>query len=216
MKAEVKGWGDARERFAVVVVYRFREGIIRFLRPFRADRFAIENPGRCPGLASGRPLAWGASVSVVAGLLALGLGGCETTGNPREGGLFGWSEAKARQRQAERRSEVAAAEAKVNAEQRRSAQLQTSRKAGASRVEQASTENARVSATLRAREEAVALKAAKLEEESPTAATASRARKLRMQVDAVAGDRSLSEAERARQLHELEAEIDAARAGLKR
>lgn len=37
------------------------------------------------------------------------LGGCETTGNPREGGLFGWSREKAMARQAELADQAAAA-----------------------------------------------------------------------------------------------------------
>ena len=39
--------------------------------------------------------------------LALAAGGCATTGDPKAGGLFGWSEAKAQQRQADARSILA-------------------------------------------------------------------------------------------------------------
>ena len=152
-------------------------------------------------------------------LLAL-LAGCETTGNPREGGLFGWSESKAQQRQTERRSEVAAAESALAREQQRSGELKNrdarvSHKVAAesARVE---NERAREASRIRAREEAVHAKAVLLEEESPTAATASRARKLRTAVDAVRANRALSENDRARQLRELEAEIDEARASLNR
>jgi hypothetical protein len=152
-------------------------------------------------------------------LVAL-LSACETTGDPREGGLFGWSETKARQRQVERRAEVAAAESAVMREQQRSAELQ-SRNARASRqlaiaAARAEDERARAADRIRLREASVRAKAALLEEESPTAATASRARKLSAQVEAVRANRALSDSDRLRQLHDLEEDIDEARASLKR
>jgi hypothetical protein len=152
-------------------------------------------------------------------LLAL-LAACETTGNPREGGLFGWSEAKARERQVEKRSEVRAAEAALTREQRRTAQLQAREVAAAHRLElanaRATDERERAAAAVRLHEATVRAKANLLEKESPTAATASKARKLRATVEGVIANRGLSARDRAHQLRELESEIDEARENLAR
>jgi uncharacterized protein YdcH (DUF465 family) len=51
------------------------------------------------------------------------LTGCQTTGNPREGGLFGWSEEKARERQAVLEAETNAARKTADAELQRGAVL---------------------------------------------------------------------------------------------
>ena len=152
--------------------------------------------------------------------LLLFFAACETTGNPREGGLFGWSETKARQRQTERRAEVAAAEAELKREERRTAQLkardlEATRKLNVAAA-RANDERAKAAAAVRLREAAVRAKAMLLENESPTAATASRARQFHRQVDATLADRGLSAADRSRQLHALEREIEEARADLRR
>ena len=152
---------------------------------------------------------------LVAPLLIL-LAGCETTGDPREGGLFGWSETMARDRQAARRAELAAVEKRVAREQRRSAQLAARKNVSDRDLAHADDELARSSAQLRMHEASVRAKAALLEQESPTAATASRARRLRMQVESVFSNRTLSAAERARQLGDLESQIDAARENVRR
>jgi hypothetical protein len=145
---------------------------------------------------------------------------CETTGNPREGGLFGWSETKARQRQAERRAEVGAAETALAREQRRSAELSARDQAAAQRLvvatAKAADERERAAAAVRLHEASVRAKASLLENESPTAATASRARRLHAALDALLANRALSPADRARHLREIEAEIDEARASLNR
>jgi chromosome segregation ATPase len=47
---------------------------------------------------------------LVAAFALVLLGGCETTGDPRQGGLFGWSESKAQERQASLQREVATAQ----------------------------------------------------------------------------------------------------------
>ena len=47
------------------------------------------------------------------------LAGCQTTGDPREGGLFGWSEAKAQDRQAALEAQSDAAAKAADAEKRR-------------------------------------------------------------------------------------------------
>ena len=55
-------------------------------------------------------------------LLSL-LAGCQTTGDPRDGGLFGWSEEKARDRQAALEAQSDAARNAAEAERRRHAAL---------------------------------------------------------------------------------------------
>jgi chromosome segregation ATPase len=54
---------------------------------------------------------------------ALLLGGCETTGDPRQGALFGWSEAKARDRQALLRQQLDEANADNRSASARSSSL---------------------------------------------------------------------------------------------
>jgi hypothetical protein len=144
------------------------------------------------------------------------LAACETTGNPREGGLFGWSEAKARERQAARRQQVAAAEGEVAHAERSGAQLGVRKAAASQQVATASSAHERELARLQAKETAIHAKAGQLENDSPTAATASRARQLRLEVEAVSANRTLSLPDRARQLRELETEIDAAAASVSR
>lgn len=145
---------------------------------------------------------------------------CETTGDPRQGGLFGWSETKARQRQEVRRREVAAVEADLAREQGRTSQLAARDEAASRRLSKVEArvrdERERVAEKIRQREAAVLAKASALENESPTAATASRARSHRARLNAVLANRSLSAADRNRQIREIEAEIDEARANLSR
>ncbi len=152
--------------------------------------------------------------------LLVALVGCATTGDPRQGGLFGWSEAKARDRQAEKRAEVAAAESALAREQQKTAQLHARDEAAAHRLAVAAAKAAddrqRAAAAMQIRIAEVRAKASLLENESPTAATASRARKLRSGLEAMLANRALSDADRTRQLHEIEADIDEARASLNR
>jgi septal ring factor EnvC (AmiA/AmiB activator) len=51
--------------------------------------------------------------------------GCSTTGDPRQGGLFGWNETKAQARQAQMQQEANAAEEAVTSERQRAATLQS-------------------------------------------------------------------------------------------
>lgn len=156
-------------------------------------------------------------VVVLAGMaMALVLAGCATTGNPRQGGLFGWSEAKARQRQVERRDQIAAAEARIEGEQRRSGHLRSRNDAASREMAATAAQTRGTNAKLHTKETELLAKVAQLETESPTAATASRARRLRMQVEQVLADRVLTPVARARQLRDLEAEIDAAFANVSR
>ena len=69
---------------------------------------------------------------VLAAAVVLAAGGCATTGDPKAGGLFGWSEAKAQQRQSEARAaleqeELRGAELKAE-KQRLQSQINTKKR----------------------------------------------------------------------------------------
>lgn len=57
-------------------------------------------------------------------VFTVALGACETTGNPREGGLFGWSQKKADARQEELARENSDAQGEAASEQSRQVTLQ--------------------------------------------------------------------------------------------
>lgn len=94
---------------------------------------------------------------ILAAALATALSACQTTGDPRHGGLFGWDEQKARERQAELAAVDAQAQQQVAAERGRETQLQTQQtgRQAASAQLQAETDdllaqNARLEQQLRA------------------------------------------------------------------
>lgn len=60
-------------------------------------------------------------------LAALALASCATTGDPNQGGLFGWSESQARQRIDDRRYTLSQIEADTDAQVRRSSSLEAER-----------------------------------------------------------------------------------------
>jgi len=64
---------------------------------------------------------------VMLGLLLASLPGCATTGNPREGGLFGWSESKAIDRQRALRDQLAESSAVGRSERTRQENLYANR-----------------------------------------------------------------------------------------
>lgn len=57
----------------------------------------------------------------------IGLVGCQTTGDPRQGGLFGWSESKAIERQDRLREQLAASSARERATARQEGTLSARR-----------------------------------------------------------------------------------------
>jgi len=57
-------------------------------------------------------------------IASLGLTGCETTGDPRQGGLFGWSENKAQGRIHEREDYLDAVNSDTDYQRRRSNRLE--------------------------------------------------------------------------------------------
>jgi hypothetical protein len=156
-------------------------------------------------------LAWLAGVVILASFAA-----CETTGNPREGGLFGWSEGKAQERRAQKQTHVAGAEAELTHETERGEALQNRSTTAERNLAAAENQRARTEERMHAQQARLVAKTEQLEADSPTAATASRARSYRLKVNTIAAQTSLTPQQRAERLHALEAEIDAAQARLKR
>lgn len=150
------------------------------------------------------------------GAALLSLAACETTGDPREGGLFGWSEAKARERQTVRQSAIVGAETELARETGRSSALHSRDTATEWRLTTAGANRRHEEERLSAQQRALVAKCEQLESQSPTAATASRARALRMKVSTVSANAALPPHQRAARLRQLEAEIDAAQARLHR
>jgi hypothetical protein len=143
------------------------------------------------------------------------LGACETTGDPQRGGLFGWSETQARQRQARKQSAVAGATAELSRESDRSAAFDQRRSATDRQITAARHKQQLAEDRLHAQRTALVARTEHLDEDCPTAATASRARakgrELARRVNTIAANPSLTVAQRAEMLRQLEAEIDDAR-----
>jgi hypothetical protein len=154
----------------------------------------------------------------LSGMLAAGwiLMGCATTGDPRQGGLFGWSEAKARDRRKEREDRVTGEQAALDRENARRHTLER-RDAGADLgLASATREHQRAEERLHAQETALLAKVDRLETESLTPASASRARTYRRTVNTIAAQPALTTAQRSERLRAIETEIDAALERLKR
>ena len=158
-----------------------------------------------------------ARLVAVASLAALA--GCETTGDPRQGGLFGWSESKAQGRQAQKQAHVAGAEAELTHEAARGDELRKQKQAtDRSLAETAKAQRIRSENDLRALRDLRArlvAKAKHLEENSLTDATASRARAYRAQAEATY-DAPLPLQQQVQRLRALETKIDGALARLNR
>jgi hypothetical protein len=138
------------------------------------------------------------------------LAGCATTGDPRQGGLFGWSETKARDRQEERQQRVAGSEAELAREDTRTHHLEASNTGTDRQMAAARVQHERAEEDLRAEQTALIARTEQLENESPTPATASRARAFRRTVNTVAAQMALPVEQRRMRLRALEAEIDKA------
>lgn len=150
---------------------------------------------------------------LVSGCVALVtvLAGCsstETTGDPRQGGLFGWSEEKAKQRQAEKRAHVSDAEANLSQETARGTELQHRQAATQRNLDAAVAQQKRATELLQIQRDKLIAKATHLEAISPTAAMASRARSLKLKVSTTAANDSLSPLERTERLYRMEGAID--------
>jgi len=67
-------------------------------------------------------------------IAALGLAACETTGDPTQGGLFGWSEGKAKQRQAALHEAVALEHERGSAARAQTGRLQAESRSNAAEI----------------------------------------------------------------------------------
>ena len=123
--------------------------------------------------------------------------GCETTGDPTQGGLFGWSEKKADERIAERQTTLEQAQENARQSQAEAAALRRDEGANAEELRE---EQSELSQLLADTEE--------LEREAPTPAGASRARVLHRRIDAVRKDESLPAEARWSLLRRYAAEVD--------
>ena len=149
-------------------------------------------------------------IARLCGLLtaSLLLAACKTTGDPRQGGLFGWSEAKARDRQAERQERVTEGEHALARENARSQTLEAHDTATSREIIVAKAEHQRSEERLRTQQSALLAKIDRLETESPTPATASRVRTYRQKVNTITAQTALTPAQRSERLRMVELEID--------
>jgi hypothetical protein len=134
-------------------------------------------------------------------LACAALCGCRTTGDPTQGGLFGWSEEKARERQAEREATLSREEQTAQRQEESEAGLRREMRLEAGDLDEQRREISQLLANAEA-----------LERESPTEATASRARRLRREIDAVRQDEAVPVEERWSLLRRYSAEVDLMRA----
>lgn len=144
-------------------------------------------------------------------LVSLALGGCETTGDPRQGGFFGWSEAKAQAREAERGQALTQAGRHLADETGRTRNLRAREGTLSSEIAHADAQQ-RLRLDRLQRQYAATLQRVKvLEDDAFTSATASRARRLRAEVEATGGDGRLTPEERIARLRTLDRELKAER-----
>ena len=139
--------------------------------------------------------------------VAVALTACETTGDPRQGGLFGWSETKAKAREAERERALTQAERSFADEAGRTRNLRTHESNLSSEIARADAQQ-RLRLERLQRQYAATLQRAKaLEDDAFTSATASRARRLRAEVEATGGDVTLTPEERIARLRALDRKL---------
>ena len=142
-------------------------------------------------------------------IAAIALAGCETTGDPRQGGFFGWSEAKARAREDGQVQTLDRAERQLAGETARTRDVRARASAVSSEMDHADAQQ-RLRMERLERQYAATLQRAKaLEDDAFTSATASRARRLRAEVDATYGDRQRTPEERIARLQILDRELKA-------
>ena len=130
-----------------------------------------------------------------------GLCGCQTTGDPTQGGLFGWSQKKADARLAEREETLSQTQETARQEEQKAGALHREVQLNAEDLHDEQAELSRLLADTEA-----------LEREAPTPAGASRARVLHRQIDAVRTDGTLSAERRWKLMREYSAEVDILRA----
>ncbi len=143
-------------------------------------------------------------------LVALYGAACATTGDPRAGGLFGWSEERARTRQVTRQRQAAGAEWEVAMERQRQTELAHEAARSASDLGRAHANEARASEALREKEEEMIHKTERLESASISPADASLARSFRRKIATIAAQTNLTARDRFMRLMSVESALDAA------
>lgn len=142
-------------------------------------------------------------------LAAIALAGCETTGDPRQGGFFGWSEAKARTRAEGQAETLTQAERRLADESGRTLGIRARASAGTSELARAEAQQRLRQERLQSQYAATLQRAKAVEDDAFTSATASRARRLRAEVEATYGDVERTPEERTARLRSLERELKA-------
>jgi hypothetical protein len=142
--------------------------------------------------------------------------GCDTTGDPTQGGLFGWSENKARQRQQERQDRVVTEQNALSAQAGTSQSLEQKNASTDRQIAIAQANHDRAEARLKSQEAPLVAKTEQLEAASPTSAGASRARSYRRKVNTIVAQTALPAAQRSIRLQAIEAEVDRELEQLKR
>lgn len=149
--------------------------------------------------------------TLITGLLGAALlTSCETTGDPTQGGLFGWSETKAKQRIAEREVALQESSGELSRERDRGRGLHLRKQAGARRLAAAPARP-----SLRGGDfDRLIREVETVEREAPTAAGSSRARRLRDEILAARSDPALTGEQRVRLIRDFEQRIVRLRAAL--
>lgn len=142
-------------------------------------------------------------------LAAIALAGCETTGDPRQGGFFGWSEAKAREREAGQAATLHRAERKLADESGHTRDIRARESAVRSELAHAEPQQRQRQDRLKRQYAATLQRAKALEDDAFTSATASRARRLRAEVETTYADVKRTPEERTARLRSLERELQA-------
>lgn len=136
--------------------------------------------------------------------------GCETTGDPRQGGLFGWSETKAKARQEERRERIGSAQSELDGQSRQGSALESHDAAIGQKLSAAERQHADAEARLRDEQQTLNEKLDRLESASVTPAQASRVRSYRLKANTIAAQTAWTTVQRQAKLQRLERDVDAA------
>lgn len=133
---------------------------------------------------------------------------CETTGNPRLGGLFQWDENQAQQRINQRQANLAALKQAQAAEQARTRQLQQQQQQKAAQVAQIRRDLNRLDADIsRIRRDIRNFRAQTRDQQDRKAQLEQQLSDLKVQVDQVRADNAMSEADKRAEIKRLKQEI---------
>ncbi len=133
---------------------------------------------------------------------------CQTTGNPRLGGLFQWDENQAQQRIKQRQANLAALRRAQASERARTQQLQQQHQAKAARLARIKRDLNRLNADIRRiRRDIRVFKAKTQDQRDRKVELEQRLADLKVQVDRVRADNAMSEADKRAEIKRLKQEI---------